>query len=96
MNLLRWPRRPRAFASSAGEHLEFRSRCRRYIVRRVQITGYKRPWFQALVVLGPRRIDFVDNTRFERAATAMAACEQHARRTRPRQKKLRGLVHAGA
>lgn len=96
MNCLRWPKRPRKFPSTAGEHDEFRSRCGAYIVRRVKITGYKRPWYQALVMTSTRRIEFVDNTRFERPATAMAACEEHARRTRPRQKKLPRMAHAGA
>lgn len=96
MNELRWPKRPKTFPSSAGEHLEFRSRCGRYLVRRVKITGYKRPWYQALVITSPIGRQFVDNARFEKPATAMAACEEHARRTRPQQKKLPRMAHAGA
>lgn len=94
--LLKWPKKPRKFPSSAGEHLEWRSRCGGYLVRRVQIVGYKRPWYQALQITSPIGRQFVDNARFEQPATAMAACELHARRTRPRQKKLRGMARAGA
>lgn len=76
---LRWPRRARWYESSVGAHLEYRSRCGRYIVRRVQIGSGERPYYQALTVSAGRR-EFVERKDFRKPRTAQAACARHARK----------------